>query len=135
MIFLDTGHLLAVFSSDDKLRDRALAWSASLREKLVSTEHVLWECVNSLSKSRHRATAAAIAAFLLDSRRCELIRASPALLEAGLRLHRSRPDKDWSLTDCISFQVMSERRITRELAHDEHFEQAGFEALLRREPG
>jgi uncharacterized protein len=43
-------------------------------------------------------------------------------------------DKSWSLTDCISFAVMNDRGITRAMAYDHHFEQAGFEALLRRDP-
>jgi predicted nucleic acid-binding protein len=51
--------------------------------------------------------------------------------DAGIELYRSRPDKDWSLTDCISFVVMSERRITTALTGDHHFEQAGFTALLK----
>src|SRR6266851_7667037 len=51
-----------------------------------------------------------------------------------LRLHAQRLDKEWSLTDCISFVVMERRGISRALAHDQHFEQAGFEALLRRDP-
>jgi predicted nucleic acid-binding protein len=62
------------------------------------------------------------------------IPASPELFADGLRLHHERPDKEWSLTDCISFHVMRERGITRALAYDIHFEQAGFEALLRRDP-
>lgn len=49
-------------------------------------------------------------------------------------MHRERPDKEWSLTDCISFALMGERRIQRALAYDHHFEQAGFEALLRKDP-
>ncbi len=40
-------------------------------------------------------------------------------------------DKDWSLTDCISFVVMHERGITEALTADHHFEQAGFVALLK----
>jgi len=46
-------------------------------------------------------------------------------------LYRSRPDKEWSLTDCASFELMRERGLTDALAHDVHFEQAGFVALLR----
>jgi predicted nucleic acid-binding protein len=42
--------------------------------------------------------------------------------------------KEWSLTDCISFVVMNERKIRRALAYDHHFEQAGFEPLLRKDP-
>jgi uncharacterized protein len=47
-----------------------------------------------------------------------------------MELFGDRPDKDWSLTDCISFIVMEERRITEALTGDHHFEQAGFRALL-----
>ena len=52
-----------------------------------------------------------------------------------LRLHEQRPDKEWSLTDCISFVVMHDRgHHTRALSHDQQYEQAGFEAVLRRAP-
>jgi hypothetical protein len=50
---------------------------------------------------------------------------------AGIELYTSRPDKDWSLTDCISFVVMQDRGITDALTGDHHFEQAGFRALLK----
>jgi predicted nucleic acid-binding protein len=56
------------------------------------------------------------------------------LREQAMQLHRQRLDKHWSLTDCVSFVVMQERGIHQALAHDHHFEQAGFEALLRRDP-
>jgi uncharacterized protein len=64
----------------------------------------------------------------------ELLADSPELWEAGIRLHAERADKEWSLTDCISFIVMRERGIAQALAYDHHFEQAGFQALLRRDP-
>jgi predicted nucleic acid-binding protein len=41
-----------------------------------------------------------------------------------------RQDKDWSLTDCISFVVMRDRGITKVFTTDHHFEQAGFKKLL-----
>lgn len=53
------------------------------------------------------------------------------LYDAGIDLYRARPDKDWSLTDCISFVVMQVRGITDALTGDLHFEQAGFRALLK----
>jgi predicted nucleic acid-binding protein len=45
-------------------------------------------------------------------------------------LYRNRADKNWSLTDCISFVVMKRKGITEALTGDHHFEQAGFKALL-----
>jgi predicted nucleic acid-binding protein len=62
------------------------------------------------------------------------VSASDRLLDSGLRLHAEREDKHWSLTDCVSFVIMREDGLTRALAHDQNFEQAGFEALLRRDP-
>jgi predicted nucleic acid-binding protein len=59
------------------------------------------------------------------------IPANPQLYDQGLDLYRSRPDKDWSLTDCISFTVMRQRGISEALTGDHHFEQAGFVAILK----
>ena len=52
------------------------------------------------------------------------------LLQRGLDLFASRADKDWSLTDCISFIVMQEKTLRDALTADHHFEQAGFHLLL-----
>jgi len=54
----------------------------------------------------------------------------PELLEQGLALYESRLDKDWGLTDCISFVVMKQRGITEAFTSDRHFEQAGFTRLM-----
>ena len=56
---------------------------------------------------------------------------SSELLNAGLDRMRERPDKDWSLIDCISFVVMENEGIKDALTADQHFEQAGFRALFR----
>lgn len=134
MIFLDTGYFVAVFTPDDELHDRAAAWSLRLNEPLLVSEYVLWECVNAFSRPKDRASAHALIEHVRSHPRCELVPASPELFAVGLRLHRERPDKEWSLTDCVSFHLMRERGLTRALAYDIHFEQAGFEALLRRDP-
>ena len=54
-----------------------------------------------------------------------------ALFDAGVQLYAGRADKDWPLTDCISFVVMTQERIVEALTGDRHFEQAGFTALLK----
>ena len=55
----------------------------------------------------------------------------PELLRRGLRRYDERPDKTWSLTDCVSFVVMEDHGLTDALTGDHHFEQAGFRALLK----
>ena len=60
-----------------------------------------------------------------------VIPTSDELFEKGVTLYDARPDKRWSLTDCISFVVMGERGIREALTGDHHDEQAGFTALLK----
>jgi len=134
MILVDSGFLLAFAQPTDALHRRAVAWARSLSEPLLTTEYVLCETVNNLSKRADRPRAHRIVEMISGDPNYTLVPASPELFAAGLRLHRERPDKEWSLTDCVSFHLMRERELTRALAYDIHFEQAGFEALLRRDP-
>ena len=60
-----------------------------------------------------------------------IVPASRQLLEDGMHLYRYRRDKDWPLTDCISFVLMEDEGIRDALTGDQHFEQAGFTALLK----
>jgi len=54
----------------------------------------------------------------------------PSSFREGVALFRDRPDKHWSLTDCISFAIMGRLEIRDALTGDHHFEQAGFNARL-----
>ncbi|MBI3851293.1 MAG: type II toxin-antitoxin system VapC family toxin [Verrucomicrobia bacterium] len=134
MILVDSGFLLALAQPTDALHRRAAAWAQQLSEPLLVTEYILCEVINSLSKRPDRPRARRIAEMVMSDPGYTLANASPTLFQAGMQFHSSRPDKEWSLTDCISFQVMQERGISRALAYDIHFEQAGFEALLRKDP-
>ena len=62
--------------------------------------------------------------------RNSILPATEELFERGIKLHRERPDKEWSLTDCISFVVMQDEQLIEALPADRHFEQAGFKPLL-----
>lgn len=134
MILVDTGYLIAITSPLDSLHQRALLWAETVRVQMLVTEYVLLETVNHFSSPLNRLRVHVLLQNIRSTSNWEIIPASPALFETGLQLHAARPDKEWSLTDCISFAVMRERQISRALAHDHHFEQAGFEPLLRRDP-
>jgi predicted nucleic acid-binding protein len=134
MTLIDTGYLIALLNRRDQFHPRALAWSATIAERLVVTEYLIVETVNSFSKPINRPKVHAMVSRLRDEAKFEMVPASSELFEAGLRLHANRADKEWSMTDCISFIVMKRRGLTRALAYGLHFEQAGFEALLRRDP-
>ena len=61
----------------------------------------------------------------------QIVPPSDLLFQRGLDLYAARGDKEWSLTDCISFVVMGDHGIADALTGDHHFEQAGFTPLLR----
>jgi len=134
MIFVDTSYLLAILDPRDALHDRALDWARHVKEGLLGSEYVLWEVVNACSKPINRPRIQALVAHLRASPQFEIVAASADMFEAGLVLHAERSDKEWSLTDCISFLIMQKLGLTQALTFDLHFEQAGFEALLRHDP-
>jgi len=62
----------------------------------------------------------------------EVVAQSHESFLAGLALYERRPDKECSLADCISMNVMRRRRIHQVLTNYRHFAQEGFERLLNR---
>jgi uncharacterized protein len=128
--FADTFFYLALLRVDDPAHASAVA-SARLARPLVTTEFVILELGNACARAEDHADFLALVAGMRASPRIRIIPLATRLLNRGLERMASRPDKDWSLTDCISFVVMEEEGITEALTADRHFEQAGFSALLK----
>ena len=61
----------------------------------------------------------------------EIVLLTNDLYIAAFNLFKQRKDKEWGLVDCLSFIVMQNRGITDALTADTHFQQAGFQALLK----
>jgi predicted nucleic acid-binding protein len=61
----------------------------------------------------------------------EIIHLNPQLLEQAFEHYKKHQDKEWGLVDCVSFVVMRQIGIDRALTFDQHFVQAGFNALMR----
>ena len=136
-IFLDTAYVNALVNTRDQWHDAAVQWERKLatdKRWLVTTEFVLVEIAAGLAAVRFRVQAVQVIATLQASALVEIMPASSQLFTAALELYRSRGDKDWGLTDCASFVVMSERRLSEALTTDDHFRQAGFRILLLENP-
>ncbi len=121
----------------DQYHSDALAWHLYLvksRAVIVTTEAVCWEWMNALSGAVTRKVAADGFEQIRRDPLIEVIPHSEDLSEAAIRPFASRLDKDWSLTDCLSFVVMERRNIRDALTADNHFEQAGFRAVLLTTP-
>lgn len=129
--FADAFFYLALLNPRDEYHTRVTEFAAGFDDPTVTTTWVLTELADALSAREHRQSVAEFLGALLTDPAVEIIPPSSGLFERGLRLFRERPDKGWSLTDCISFVVMEERGIRDALTGDHHFEQAGFAALLK----
>lgn len=136
-VFIDTAGWLALGNRSDQWHVRAVqTYQQIVRERWhrLTTEAVIIETCNALRKPLLRPLALALVDNIYKAERLghvEIVHISSGLLYQGLRLFRERKDKDWSLTDCISFVVMKERQIFHAFTTDNHFEQAGFERLLK----
>jgi len=132
-VFLDTAYAVALASVTDEFHLEALALAEELEASgthLITTWAVLLEIGNALSKVQYRYAAIELLSSVRADPTVEIIPLSDQLLEGALMLYSERPDKEWGLTDCVSFVVMKARSITDALTTDDHFRQAGFRALL-----
>jgi hypothetical protein len=130
-VFADTFFFFAVLNRADPLHQRAVAYSRNTRLLRVTTDWVITELADGLSKIGDRERFMDIYRHIQTSPAIRVVPASRLLLEGAVALYASRPDKNWPLTDCVSFVVMRDEGIIQALTGDQHFEQAGFTALLK----
>jgi predicted nucleic acid-binding protein len=136
-VFWDTSAFVALGNADDDLHEQAVQVSGALAQqeaRILTTSAVLTEVANTFSRSGWRPVAHQLVESVRQSVAmgvATVIHVDEALWEQGWALFVERPDKHWGLTDCISFVVMKDHRIAQAFASDHHFEQAGFERLMR----
>lgn len=133
--FADTFFYRALLDPTDGAHQQTVDFVKRRRFRTLTTEFVITEIGDGFCSAPVRA------AFLvwLDALRRDgtvtIVPASEDLVRAGIEHFRRFSDKDWGLTDCISFTVMASKGIREALTGDRHFEQAGFTALLRNGTG
>jgi len=131
--FLDAAYTIALSAVTDKYHQKAEVLAERIETEaipLITTRAVVLEIGNALSTLRYRAAAIELLDSLEEDPNVEIIPLSDELYNRGMELYRQRPDKEWGITDCISFVVMEDYGLTEALITDEHFKQAGFRALL-----
>ncbi len=129
--FLDTAYVQALINARDQYHGAARTFLARVRAAtaVLVTEAVLTEVGNVLARSQRMEAADFIKGCYTTSN-IRVIPFDTALFQRALDLYQGRADKDWGLTDCISFVVMQDHALVDALTTDEHFRQAGFRALL-----
>ncbi len=133
-VFVDTSAWIALINNNDNLSAQAQQVLLSLKQQnvtLVTTEFVLLEVADALCKTNFRQkTYAYINGIKRATDVVKVVPLEQSLLDKGWAIYCQYSDKDWGLTDCISFVVMRQEGITEAFTSDRHFEQAGFTKLM-----
>lgn len=133
-VFIDTAAWLAMLNIDDIWHQQAKQIRLELVKQnyiFITTEFVLLEVGDALCSQVLRKNTANFLHNIYQLKSTKIIILSQNLLQSGLSLYEQRLDKDWGLTDCISFVVMQREQIQEAFTSDKHFEQAGFIRLLQ----
>jgi len=130
-VFADTFYFVALFSRNDQGHTKAARFTETFEGTIITSSWVLVEVANALANCERREDAGRYVERLFTSPELVVEKTTEDLLQRGLTLYLARSDKQWSLTDCISFVVMQERGLTEALTEDHHFEQAGFNPLWK----
>jgi len=136
-VFADTLYWVAIVKPNDPYARAAREARQAIGPCLiVTTDEVLYEFVTAFAQggSMLRDKAVRIVRELLDSASVKVLAQSRDSLLRALDRFSKRPDKEYSLTDCSSMNAMDAEGITDVLTHDHHFQQEGYNVLIRRTP-
>src|SRR5258708_5893066 len=128
-VFADTFFFLALLDSREARHADAAAASRESQLQLITTEGVLAEFGDAYCHPEAGGDFVSLSRALIRHPRVKITPADTRLFQRGVDFFEQRPDKEWSLTDCLSFVVMRDEGITQALTGDKHFEQPGFTPL------
>ena len=131
--FLDAAYTVALSAVTDKYHQKAEILAKQIETEaipLITTRAVILEIGNAMARLRYRDATVELLDALEEDPNVKIIPISEELYNRAMELYRQRPDKEWGITDCISFEVMQDYELTEALTTDEHFKQDGFRALL-----
>jgi predicted nucleic acid-binding protein len=129
-VFADTYYFFALLNRNERHHLDAREFADTFRGQLVTTGWILTELGDGMAQPRWRHLFISLYQELIAIPHIRVISCSDKLLSAGIQFYGSRPDKSWSLTDCISLVIMQREDIAEALTGDRHFEQAGFTVLF-----
>ena len=133
-VFVDTAALIAMGDKGDLFHNQAMMVKDALkksRRNFVTTNAVILELASYFSQSIWRSTAIKLIETINQSKKWQCITVDDTLMQRGFARYKQMSDKDWSLVDCIDMIVAEDQGITEIFTTDHHFEQSGFNILLK----
>ena len=127
--FVDTSYIIALASKKDENHNYAFETSKFIKNskiKLLTSEFIIIELCNSFSKSNLKNVVIDSVNSIYMDNSVEIIKLNGEYYQLGIELFCKVKDKNWSLVDCISFEILKAKNIKNVLTFDKHFVQAGF---------
>jgi uncharacterized protein len=125
--FADAWFFIALIDRRDSHHQRARRLAAELdRRPVITHDAVFTEVLAYFADEGVRSRQVAVQVVRTALRAYEVLASDRRLFTAGLERYAARPDKEYSLVDCMSMLIMEERGIQHVLTNDHHFTQAGF---------
>ena len=133
-MLLDTSGLLCLHNRAEPFHAHASTLYHTAHVRLTHS-YVLAEFV-ALAHARRLPRMAALTFMgdLADNPDIDTVWVDEALHRDAMALLLARHDKTYSLCDAVSFVLMRQRHLTEALTTDRHFEQEGFQRLLKDAP-
>jgi uncharacterized protein len=133
VFFADTFYWIALTNPKDAAHREVMEFTTKLGPRsVITTDEVLTELLAYCASSAKLRREVGLAVLRLqDDPDIQVVPQTRNGFLEGLALYNARPDKGYSLTDCISMQIMRREGIAEALTNDRHFEQEGFRALFR----
>lgn len=131
-LLLDATFIAGYLNARDQhhLRAQKCMPRVEAAREVIITEAVLVEVGNLLHATLHRERAAQFIEACYTTANITVVPVNSELLKRAVEFYRQHDDKDWGLTDCISFVVMYDQGLTIAVTADTDFQQAGFRALM-----
>jgi predicted nucleic acid-binding protein len=114
--FADTSLFVAFLNARDEFHDAAVTYLSLPSNQMVTTDWVVVELGNFVSKWPARRRFVPFVRDLRDDSSSEIIPSARDVLDAALDLYRRRPDKHWSMTDCTSFVCLPLHNLANTIA-------------------
>jgi predicted nucleic acid-binding protein len=133
-VFVDTAALIALGNKQDSFHH--IAWEVQKelvknQSHFITSDFVIAEFCNAFSRVKFRATAVQMINNIYKSKAWTVVPINESLMTKSLELFTQMQDKEWGLVDCSSIILARKNQITIVFTADKHFEQAGFEILLK----
>lgn len=134
-LFVDTSGWIEIFGKSEPLHDKAteiFARALKARRPIVTTNYIINEYLGTDGKRCHLSRKDLLNTVdrIIHSPDIEVVHIGEKSHSVAILLLRNRLDKEWSLVDATSFNLMDDRGIREALTTDHHFEQARFIKLL-----